>query len=237
MSLPTQLKGVDFSGSTTRENSPRSTLGSNQDQERSPTSDLNPHLEKESVNGSTIDLSEAAQLLMHSALIAMFRERERNLCVGGIQNETAESAGQTVSRLEVSLQLISELIASNVQTQGKSSPCHAIHSPGKKILHSMVRWIRSVQTITNSGYTIQVLMVRFLQPSGKLPFLHPTDKLRASEFEISELRKKNEALKTILHKGRSSDGNGGTEGGDMAGSDIHVSVSPAGPAKKRGKFE
>lgn len=40
---------------------------------------------------------------MYSALIAMFRERERNLCVGGIQNETAESAGQTASRLEVSL--------------------------------------------------------------------------------------------------------------------------------------
>ncbi len=61
MSLPPQLKGVDLSGSrTTRESSPRSTLGSNQDQERSPTSDLNPHLEKESVNGNTIDLSEAA---------------------------------------------------------------------------------------------------------------------------------------------------------------------------------
>ncbi|KFY04899.1 hypothetical protein O988_00429 [Pseudogymnoascus sp. VKM F-3808] len=151
MSLPRQLKGVDLSGSrTTRESSPRSTLGLNQDQERSPTSDLNPHLEEESVNGNTLDLSEAA-----------------------------------------------------------------------------VRWIRSAQTITNSGYTIQDLMVRFLQSSGTLPFLLPTDKLRASEFEISELRKKNEALKTILHKGRSSDGNGGTEGGDMAGSDIHIGVAQA----------
>lgn len=40
---------------------------------------------------------------MHSALIAMFRKRERNLCFGEIQNETAESAGQTASRLEASL--------------------------------------------------------------------------------------------------------------------------------------
>ena len=94
-----------------------------------------------------------------------------------------------------------------------------------------------MQTITNSGYTIQDLMVRFLQSSGTLPFLLPTDKLRASEFEISELRKKNGALKTILHKVLSNDGNGGKKGGDMAGSDIHVSVSPTGPAKKRGKFK
>ncbi|KFZ14861.1 hypothetical protein V501_03018, partial [Pseudogymnoascus sp. VKM F-4519 (FW-2642)] len=57
------------------------------------------------------------------------------------------------------------------------------------------------------------------------------DKLRASEFEISELRKKNEALKTILYKVLSNDGNGGKKGGDMAGSDIHVSVGV------RGKFE
>ncbi|KFZ17651.1 hypothetical protein V501_01615, partial [Pseudogymnoascus sp. VKM F-4519 (FW-2642)] len=157
-------------------------------------------------------------------LIAMFRKRECNLCLGEIQNETAESAGQTAK-------LTSELVASDVQTQGKSSPRHAIPNPGKKILHSMVRWIRSVQTITNSGYTIQDLMVRFLQSSGTLPFLHPTDKLRASEFEISELRKKNEALKTILHKVLSNDGYGGKKGGDMAGSDIHVSVGV------RGKFE
>ncbi|KFY65515.1 hypothetical protein V496_02531 [Pseudogymnoascus sp. VKM F-4515 (FW-2607)] len=244
MSLLPQLKGVDLSDSrTTRESSPRSTLGLDQDQERSPTPNLNPHLDEESVNGNTIDLSEAAAsrkyvvVMILQSLIAMFRKRECNLCLGEIQNETAESAGQTASRLEASLQLTSELIASDVQTQGKSSPRHAIHNPGKKILHSMVRWIRSVQTITNSGYTIQVLMVRFLQSSGTLPFLHPTDKLRASEFEISELRKKNEALKSILHKCRSSDENGGTEGGDMAGSDIHVSVSPTGPAKKRGKFE
>lgn len=61
MSLPPQLKDVDLSSSrTTIENSSRSTLGLNQDQERSPTSDLNPHLEEESVNGSTIDPSEAA---------------------------------------------------------------------------------------------------------------------------------------------------------------------------------
>lgn len=40
---------------------------------------------------------------MHSALAAMFRKRERNLLFGGIQNETAESAGQTASRLEASL--------------------------------------------------------------------------------------------------------------------------------------
>ena len=67
MSLPPQLKGVDLSGSrTTRESSPRSTLGLNQDQERSPTSDLNPHLEEESVNGNTIDLSEAAVSLDRS---------------------------------------------------------------------------------------------------------------------------------------------------------------------------
>ncbi|KFY83363.1 hypothetical protein V498_08128, partial [Pseudogymnoascus sp. VKM F-4517 (FW-2822)] len=135
---------------------------------------------------------------------SIFRKRELNLCVGEIQNETAESAGQTAR---------------------------------KEIRHSMVRWIRSVQTTTNSGYTIEDLMVRFLQSSGTVPFLLLTDKLRASEFEISELHKKNEALTTILHKCRSSDGNGGTEGGDMAGSDIHVSVSPTGPAKKRGKFE
>lgn len=84
---------------------------------------------------------------------------------------------------------------------------------------------------------MQDLMVKFLQSSVALPFLLPTDKLRASEFEISELRKKNEALKTIRYKVLSNDGNGGKRDGDMAGSDIHVSVSPTGPAKKKGKFE
>ncbi|KFY90626.1 hypothetical protein V498_05873, partial [Pseudogymnoascus sp. VKM F-4517 (FW-2822)] len=49
MSLLPQLKGVDLSDSrTTRESSPRSTLGLDQDQERSPTPNLNPHLDEES---------------------------------------------------------------------------------------------------------------------------------------------------------------------------------------------
>lgn len=89
-----------------------------------------------------------------------------------------------------------------------------------------------MQTITNSAYTIQNLMVRFLQSSGALPFLLPTDKLRASKFEISELRKKNGALMSILHKVLSSDRKGGKKDEDMAGSDIHVGVNPTGPSKK-----
>ncbi|KFY30891.1 hypothetical protein V493_01575 [Pseudogymnoascus sp. VKM F-4281 (FW-2241)] len=238
MSLPPQVKGVDSFGSrTSRENSPRSTLDLNQDQERSPTSDLNPHLEEESVMATpltSVKRQKYVVVTILQSLIAMFRKRERNLCFGGIQIETAESAGQTASRLEASLQLTSELIASYVQTQGKSSPRHAIRTPGKQIGHSMKR----SRIFIKSSYKIG--QMDSLRAGYNQLWIHNTglnDKLRASEFEISELRKKNEALKTILDKVLSNDGNGGKRDGDMAGSDIHVSVSPTGPAKKRGKFE
>ncbi|KFY30951.1 hypothetical protein V493_01525 [Pseudogymnoascus sp. VKM F-4281 (FW-2241)] len=201
MSLPPQVKGVDSFGSrTSRENSPRSTLHLNQDQERSPTSDLYPHLEEEAVNGNTIDLSEAAACRKYVvvtillSLAAMFRKRERNLLFGGIQNETAESAGQTAKTIQ-------DLYQNLIYKIGQMD-----------LLRADYNQLRMHDARLN-------------------------DKLRASEFEISELRKKNEALKTIRYKVLSNDGNGGKRDGNMAGSDIHVSVSPTGPAKKKGKFE
>jgi hypothetical protein len=45
----------------------------------------------------------AVQLLKHSALIAMFRRRERKLLSGEVQYETAESAGQTATTMETNL--------------------------------------------------------------------------------------------------------------------------------------
>ena len=77
----------------------------------------------------------ALQPLIHSALIAMFRKRERKLFFGGVQHETEESAGQTAATIQISLresfttrvlcswlissiELTSELIASTVQMQG-----------------------------------------------------------------------------------------------------------------------
>lgn len=65
-------------------------------------------------------------------------------------------------------------------------------------------------------------------------FLLSRDKLRVSEFESSELRKKNEALKTVLYRVLSNNGNRGKRHGDMGRSDIHMNVSPTGTDLPKG---
>ncbi|KFZ07180.1 hypothetical protein V502_09879 [Pseudogymnoascus sp. VKM F-4520 (FW-2644)] len=75
---------------------PGSTLDFNQDQERSATSDSD---QEELIPDYTIDLSDAAVSLDNSDAI----RRERKLLYGEVQDETAESVGQTATTMEINL--------------------------------------------------------------------------------------------------------------------------------------
>ncbi|KFY99173.1 hypothetical protein V500_01443, partial [Pseudogymnoascus sp. VKM F-4518 (FW-2643)] len=238
---------------------PGSTLDLNQDQERSPTSDSD---QEELVPDYTIDLSDAAAsrkdivVTQLQSLIAMFRRRERKLLYGEVQDETAESVGQTATTMEINLQLISEQIASHVQTQGKLLPRQTIHptlTPAEN-LNELKRENSALHATTqqlcrNLDYTTG--QMDQLRAGNSQLWKHNTeisDKWRASEIANSELWKKNEALKTELHvykgvtgshhsEALSNDGNGGKRGRDVAESELHVNVTAIGAAKKRSKFE
>ncbi|KFZ14242.1 hypothetical protein V501_03343 [Pseudogymnoascus sp. VKM F-4519 (FW-2642)] len=227
---------------------PGSTLDFNQDQERSATSDSD---QEELIPDYTIDLSDAAVSLDNSDAI----RRERKLLYGEVQDETAESVGQTATTMEINLQLISEQKASHVQTQGKLLPRQTIHptlTPAEN-LNELKRENSALHATTqqlcrNLDYTTG--QMDQLRAGNSQLWKHNTeinDKWRASELEISELRKKNEALKTELYvykgvtrshhsEALSNDGNGGKRSGGVARSELQY-LSETSPAKKRSKSE
>ncbi|OBT40498.1 hypothetical protein VE00_07877 [Pseudogymnoascus sp. WSF 3629] len=223
----------------------------NQNHYRPLTSDTNQQLREELIPDYTIDLSDAAAsrkdvvVTELQSLIAMFRRRERKLLYGKVQNETAESVGQTATTMETILQLISELIASHVQTQGKLLPQHS-----KVLERENVALLGTTQRLRESR-AYMAGQIDQICAENKRVWAHNSelnDKWIASEIENSELRKKNEALTTELHvykavtgshhsEALSNDGNGGKRGRDVAESELHVNVSASGAAKKRSKFE
>mgnify|MGYP001589096676 CR=1 FL=1 len=96
--------------------------------------------------------------------------------------------------------------------------------------------------------TLTSFMVKFLS-SRTLIYLLPTDRWRALETGNTELRRDNEALKTELYvyKGatktqhlealHNAEGKGGRKIRDVAGSELQISLSGTGPARKRSRFE
>ncbi|KFZ25404.1 hypothetical protein V502_00108 [Pseudogymnoascus sp. VKM F-4520 (FW-2644)] len=224
--------GITVEGSPGVTNAaPISTLDFNQNQDRPSTSDSN--LQEELVpNYYTIDLSDAAVSLDNSDAV-----RERKFFLGGVQHETEESAAQTAATMEINLRAVYTLLTPTTERL-------------------------NVLTSENSTHheTIQDLRLKLAYKTGQMDVLsadynqlltHNTvlnDKWRASDIENSELRKKNEALKTELYvykgvtrshrsKALSNDGNGGKRDRDVAESELHVNVTATGAAKKRSKFE
>ncbi|KFY64593.1 hypothetical protein V496_03166 [Pseudogymnoascus sp. VKM F-4515 (FW-2607)] len=202
MSLPLQLEVMEsFDSGTTIENSPRVTNAAICPKPPPGSTDRLSTSNEELVPDYTIDLSDAAVSFDHSeairyqasrkyvlvkqlqSLIAIFRERELKLSLGGVHHETEESAGQTAAAMEISLRLTTELIASTLKMQGK-------------LLIGRMK-CRDLDLTYERGRTdsLHALNKQLRTDNAEL-----NDHLRASEFEISELRKKNEALKTKLRK-------------------------------------